>query len=92
MGVLIVDHSFSDNGTNSFSNVPLSTDYMFFATGSFGGGTLALEASPDNGVTWFTVEKLTLPGRLIRYLVSGEKVRLNLCNSIGASIEAGLRQ
>ena len=92
MSVLDKDYSFTANGNTLLSNVPLSTDYMFFATGTFGGGTLALEASPDNGVNWFTVEKLTLPGRLIRYLVSGEKVRLNLCNSTGASIEAGLRQ
>jgi len=92
MSVLTVDNSFSADGVSKLSNVPLSIEYMFFATGDFGGGCLSLEASPDNGVNWFTVDNLTAPGRLIRYLVSGEKVRLSLENSILPSIEAGIRQ
>ena len=92
MSVLTIDDTFAADGISKFSNVPLSIDYMFFATGSFGGGCLSLEASPDNGVTWFTVEKLTQAGRLIRYLVSGEKVRICLSGATTPSIQAGLRQ
>ena len=92
MSVLTVDHSFIADGESLISNVPLSIDYMFFATGTFGGGCLSLEASPDNGVTWFTVDQLTAPGRLIRYLVSGEKVRLKLEESTAASVSVGIRQ
>ena len=92
MSVLTVDHSFAADGSSKLSNVPLSIEYMFFATGTFGGGCLSLEASPDNGVTWFTVDQLTKPGRLIRYLVSGEKVRLRLSAATNPNVEAGIRQ
>ena len=92
MSVLTVDHNFSADGVNDFRNVPLSIDYMFFATGLFGGGCLSLEASPDNGITWFTVDQLTSPGRLIRYLVSGEKVRLSLSGAESPNIDTGIRQ
>ena len=92
MSVLTVDHSFLADGVSKSFNVPLSIDYMFYATGEFGGGTVALEASPDNGVNWFTVDKLNGPGRLIRYLVSGEKVKLTLCDAINPNCSAGIRQ
>tara|TARA_R110002126_G_scaffold13689_5_gene58939 strand:- start:1376 stop:1654 length:279 start_codon:yes stop_codon:yes gene_type:complete len=92
MSVLTVDHNFATNESSRLSNVPLSIEYMFFATGDFGGGCLELEASPDNGVTWFTVDALTCPGRLIRYLVSGEKVKLTLLASTNPNINAGIRQ
>ena len=92
MSVLTFDHTFAGDGESLISNVPLSIEYMFFATGTFGGGCLSLEASPDNGVTWFTVDQLTAPGRLIRYLVSGEKVKLKLEESTAASVSVGIRQ
>ena len=92
MSVLTVDHSFAGDESSKISNVPLSIDYMLFAVGDFGGGTLSLEASPDNGVTWFTVEELRAPGRLIRYLVSGEKVRITLDGATAPSASAGIRQ
>jgi len=92
MGVLSVDRAFAADGQSKTWNVPVSADYMFYAVGDFNGGHLSLEASPDEGVNWFTVETLTAPGRLIRYLVSGEKVRLCLSSAANPSITAGLRQ
>lgn len=92
MSVLTVDHAFVSNESSKLSNVPLSIEYMFFAVGDFGGGSVELSASPDGGATWFTVDVLTKPGRLIRYLVSGEKVKLTLCNSTNANCSAGIRQ
>ena len=92
MGVLVVDINLTADGTSRAWNVPLSGEYMFFAVGDFGGGCLSLEASPDEGVNWFTVDQLTESGRLIRYLVSGEKVRLSLSESIAADINAGISQ
>ena len=92
MGVLNVDHSFSADGVSKSYNVPVSESYMFYAVGGFGGGCLSLEASPDGGSNWFTVEQLTAPGRLIRYLVSGEKVRLSLSSATAPNITTGLRQ
>ena len=92
MGVLTVNHSFIADGESKESNVPLSTEYMFFVTGNLGGGTLSLEASPDNGITWFTVDRLTSAGRLIRYLVSGEIIKLVLCDAVDPVCSAGVRQ
>lgn len=92
MSVLSVDHTFADDDISKAYNVPVSEKYMFYATGTFGGGCLTLEASPDNGVNWFTVDQLTEPGRLIRYLVSGEKVRLLVTESTSPNITAGIRQ
>lgn len=92
MGVLSVDHTFTGDEASKSHNVPVSEKYMFYATGTFGGGCLSLEASPDNGSTWFTVDQLTAPGRLIRYLVSGEKVRISLEASASPNIISGIRQ
>ena len=65
---------------------------MFYAFGTFGGGCLSLEASPDGGVNWFTVDQLSGAGRLIRHLVNGEKVRISLIGATSPNITAGLRQ
>lgn len=92
MSVLNIDFNLTSNVSTKPSNVPVSEKYMFFATGNFDGGCLSLEASPDNGVNWFTVEQLTKPGRLIRYLVSGEKIRLSLLGATAPNINTGVRQ
>lgn len=92
MGVLNIDYTFSEDEVSRSWNVPVSGKYMFYAVGDFVDAVLSLEASPDNGVNWFTVDQLEEPGRLIRYLVSGEKVRLSLTNSTSPDITAGIRQ
>lgn len=92
MSVLDLDFNFTSDGSSKVCNVPLSAKYMFFATGAFGGGTLCLEASPDDGVNWFTVDVLPEAGRIIRYLVSGEKVRITLVDSTSPDIDTGIRQ
>jgi hypothetical protein len=92
MGVLSVDDTFAADGPSEPWNVPVSGEYMFYAVGEFGGGCIELEASPNNGVNWFTVDQLTEPGRLIRYLVSGEKVRLCLSGATAPDVTTGLRQ
>lgn len=92
MSVLSLDFSITSNTSTKVCNVPVSTKYMFFAVGSFDGGCLSLEASPDNGVNWFTVDQLLSAGRLIRYLVDGEKVRISLTGSTAPNISAGIRQ
>jgi hypothetical protein len=92
MSVLNVDFTLSADGSTADWNVPVSTQYMFYAVGTFGGGTLSLECSPDNGTTWFTVDHLPSAGRLIRYLVSGETVRITLTGATTPTISTGLRQ
>ena len=92
MGVLNVDFTLSTDGASADWNVPVSANYMFYAVGTFGGGTLSLECSPDGGTTWFTVDHLVEAGRLIRYLVSGETVRVSLVGATTPNISTGLRQ
>ena len=93
MGVLSIDHNFVADGSSNTWNVPVSNKYMFYAVGDFGGGCLSLESLPNGlGDDWFTVDQLTKPGRLIRYLVSGEKVRLRLSAATNPNVEAGIRQ
>lgn len=92
MGVLSFDSTFSADGMSEAWNVPVSNDYMFYAVGSFGGGQLSLESSPDNGLNWFTVDTLSSAGRLIRYLVNGERVRLCLSGATSPSVTSGVRQ
>ena len=92
MGVLKVDYTFDADGNSRTWNIPVSSKYLFYVTGTIGGGILTLEASPDEGVNWFTVDKLNGAGRLIRYLVSGETVRLCLAGSTDPDITAGIRQ
>ncbi len=93
MGVLSIDHNFAVDGSSESWNVPVSNQYMFYAVGDFGNGCLSLESLPNGlGDDWFTVDQLTKPGRLIRYLVSGEKVRLRLINATNPDVNAGIRQ
>lgn len=92
MSVLNLTFPFLADGSTKICNVPLSTDYMFFGVGDFGGGLLTLEASPDLGVTWLTVDEMMENGRFIRYLSSGEQVRLTLTGAISPDISAGIRQ
>ena len=92
MGVLSVDHTYTDDEESKISNVPISGKYMFFVTGDLGGGVISLEASPDGGVNWFTVDTLNGAGRIIRYLVSGEKVKVTLCDATSPDCSAGIRQ
>jgi hypothetical protein len=42
-----------------------------FAYGTFGGGTVALEASPDGGTTWVTVQDVA--GAAVSFTANGNK-------------------
>jgi len=92
MGVLSVDHTLTADGETKAWNVPVSEQYMFYAVGDFGGGQLSLEASPNGGVDWFTVDQLSGSGRLIRYLVNGEIVKFCIEGSTSPNVITGLRQ
>jgi hypothetical protein len=91
MGVVKLDHVFTGDDSSQIQNIPVSDKYLFYAFGTFDGGCVSLEASPD-GLNWFTVDQLTETGRLIRYLVTGEHVRLKLEGATAPSVTAGIRQ
>lgn len=92
MGVLDVSFTMNVDGSTKDWNIPVSSNYMFYGVGSFGGGILSLECSPDGGTSWFTVDHIPSDGRLIRYLVSGEVVRISLEGATAPNIATGLRQ
>ncbi len=91
MGILNLEFNLTEDGDSKVSNIPVSTNYMFYATGDFGGGCLSLETSPD-GLNWFTVDQLTSPGRLIRYMKKKKKMRISLSESTSPDINTGVRQ
>lgn len=92
MSVLDLTFALTGDQSTKICNIPLSTNYMFFGVGDFGGGILSLESSPDLGVTWLTVDEMLENGRVIRYLSSGEKVRITLLGATSPSISVGIRQ
>lgn len=80
------------NGQSEIQNIPVSGYYSYFAAGDFDNGVLSLEVSP-NGLDWFVASQLSSSGRLIIFLSSGEKIRLDLQGSNNlAEIRAGIRQ
>ena len=99
MGVLSTTHAFTVNDeVSEIFNVPVSSNYMFFVTGvdddSLGGGTISFESSPNGDIdNWLTIDTLPARGRIVRYLVNGEKVRIVICNATSTpSCTAGIRQ
>ena len=78
--------------TTEIHNIPVSGNYSIYAVGDFGGGTLSLDISPNNGADWFTVNQLTVAGRLIQWLSSGEKLRFSLDGATSPNVSTGIRQ
>lgn len=64
--------------------------------GNFGGGTVTLQASPDNGSTWITLKKsdgsdanfTSNSIEIIDVMKNGLKIRATLSGSTGANINA----
>jgi hypothetical protein len=92
MGAITRDFAqLADNGSSNQQNVPLSGDYLFFATGTFGGGTVTLEASPDSGTTWYEIATATVKSRTKVFLGTGEIVRVTLSGATAPALDSGLR-
>lgn len=69
----------------------------FVAWGTFGGATVALEVSPDNGTTWVAVEgartaatSLTAAGTVVADVPAGLMVRASIAGGTGVSVSAAL--
>lgn len=79
---------------NGFSQLPVTTiegvsavSVPWFATGSFGSGTLVLQVSPDGGTTWFTVQAgLTAAGLQVANPVTDALARFTLTGATSPSI------
>lgn len=89
-----LNHDFaqlSADGSSVKSNIPVDSEYSLFAFGSFGGGTLTFEASPDGGTTWLLVVAFTSNGRSSHYLSANEAVRVTLSGATTPTIDSGAR-
>ena len=70
---------------------------VFYCTGTFGSGTVKLQASYDNGTTWLDVDKS--PDTYVTFTANGHGeftlppclVRANVSGATGASLNAGIR-
>lgn len=74
-----------NTATGTSNAFPSSGDYLsVVASGTFGGGTLTVEVSPDSGSTWVpTSVSLTAPG--IANFIGGEGLQFRLSFSGGAA-------
>lgn len=89
-----LNHDFvqlSANGSTVANNIPIDGEYVFFAFGTFGGGTVTFEASPDSGTTWLSLGTLTADGRASYYLSAKESVRTTLSGATTPTIDSGVR-
>ena len=78
------------NGSTNTTNIPVDGEYSSFAFGTFGGGTLTIEASPD-GVNWFSVVSFTANGRSSNYLSANEIIRATLTGATAPAVDSGAR-
>ena len=83
----------TDNESSPEHNIPLSRNYVFYASGEFSGGIVYLESSIDNGIVYHAVGSLSRSGRQPVKLSSGEKIRATLTGATGAaSVQSGVRE
>ena len=91
----VLNHDFAElsaDGSSIWHNVPVSGDYLFYASGDFDGGKLQLESSINNS-DFYTINFKTVPGRAPVQLSTGETIRVTLIGSGGsASLFSGVRQ
>lgn len=65
------------SAVGALQNAAFNTLYL---EGDFGGGSVDVEVSPDDGVTWFLMANMTAKG-FINFQIRFEKVRIKLKNS-----------
>jgi hypothetical protein len=81
------------DGSTAAHNIPLSRNYVFYASGDFDGGVVFLESSIDGGTVYHNVGSLSRSGRQPIKLSSGEFIRTTLTGSNGgASVKTGVRE
>lgn len=85
MAGLTFTQSLAANGSTAGYAVPVGGYVSLYGFGTFGGGTLALQSSPD-GTNWFNLATITANGRMQAYLNTGERVRGNLTGATAPSV------
>lgn len=81
------------DGSTPTHNIPLSRNYVFYASGDFGGGVVFLESSIDGGTVYYDVGALSCNGRQPVKLSSGEIIRATLTGATGSpSVNSGVRE
>ena len=88
--------SFTANGTSlpfvllggaEYLFAPNNFDVALQAIGTFGSGTVALEASPDGGTTWYRVSTLTANGmNVVNTGLTDTLFRINLTGATSPSL------
>ena len=78
------------DGSTASIKIPQDGTCSFFAKGTFGSGTAALEISPDN-TTFFTLQSLTSNGRGSFYFSSHEYARVTISRSTTPALDSGIR-
>lgn len=76
-------------GTGTAANMDAG-DYVIQATGTFGGGTVSIEASYDGGTTWLATG-LSFTAAGLKYLQTpAGKIRTNITGGSGGAITVGI--
>ena len=82
----------ADGNSNSIqlrNYVGPNTQFAFtvFYTGTFGSGTVKLQASPDDGTTWVDIPNSSATAATVLNMeIRTTKIRANLAGSSGASL------
>lgn len=83
---------FTGQSTNAASSTTVLSSGGFMsllASGTFGGGTLTVQASPNGGTTWIdTTATLTAAGIVNFVAGAGVLVRLNLTGATAPNLNA----
>ena len=79
----------SDNASSAAYRKGTDEPVVLVAEGTWGGGTLTLQITPDGGTTWVTTGKtLTANGTVTFDCPAGLQFRATLAGATGGSIDA----
>jgi len=83
----------SADGNSTALNWPGGVGQMV-VSGTFGGGTVKLQMSPDDGTTWVDVggDSSVTAAAVVNFDLNGCDIRLNLSGSTGADLDGWLTE
>ena len=95
----LLDNATTDGFGNVKKAVGFKQTYMLIAWGGFGGGTVTIQISPDQGTTWLVAKAcdgspltFTEPGTIaLEWLAADLNFRAELTGSTSADVTVELR-